>query len=274
MIAFGLNVGKRCFHVRAYPPAETGVDGASNWRLTPQEWPGVPPDPFSNRIHEILSNMGIHRVFVPNVKAASGRILSDEEFTGETQLGDISIRWNPAPADGVFLRYRYVFAMLQGGCSLILASGGHYAISAHAGLRSLAHVDSDPGADASARTHESVVLAIVDAFGKMGVKPKDIAMHMLFSLPPYERQFNNEKFGRANRDLADWSDRRWPGGMKRLPDGSGIRVDLPLLFMTQAKDAGVGMTLVSESLRQHPDMPHTYDGGDPNLRSLVIAFRE
>lgn len=213
------------------------------------------------------------RAFAPNVALASAAIANNVEMKDRIRLWNIDLYRNKdLPADGVTLDPGEAFVMSAGGCPVIIASGGGSMVVAHAARDSL--IDRKAVGGTPGREHISVVRSIVAALKKRGVRPGEVTMCMLFSIPveTFGHSFDHPEYGAYNRALETFINERWPDCTTR--GNGGMFLDLERLFVEQARQEKVQGAWAMLSLRECPALAHTRDGKGRERRNLIIVKRD
>lgn len=219
-----------------------------------------------------LYDMDMEKAYAPKIVPSTGRVVDIRSLTQKIHLnGEMYVYRGKNPADGIRIDPEKGFMASLGGCPLIIAVYGEWMIVAHAALDSMIHPDVVMGRK-SITEEPGIVNAIINALLEQAASVEEISMCMVFSIPPYKRQFNHPIHGPKN--IASWGiiSKQWPTGASRK-NGDMI-LNLEGLFMEQAQQRGVKDIQTMLPLTEFPDLPHTYDGkGDPNLRYLAIVKR-
>jgi len=241
-------------------PLQTQHDADKNQELVKQ-------------LYGALKKMGVHKAYAPNVAPASAAIIEIDALTEQIDLGtDIVLHRNSSvPADGIFLKKGDAFMMSSAGCPIIIATGGGQMIVAHAGRDSL--IDRGVLMREPTRTHLSIVYAIAEAFIKQGIRPNEIEMQMLFSIPAkmFKHDLNHHLYGEQNHQLAAFMSTWCPDGATR--ENGSIFLNLEKIFLKQAQMIGVRKAFATHSLSQFPVMAHTHDKKGRDRRNLLMVKR-
>ena len=221
----------------------------------------------------VLRKMRVQKIFAPNVTQMNARIIDSTQLKINIPLGKNIIlhRNHRILADGIFLEPGEAFAMSSSGCPIILAVAGKKMIAAHAGRDSL--VDRDAVMGRTTQRHVSVVDTIIDEFLKRRFSRGEISMCMLFAIPPrmFEHRLDHPQYGEYNQKFWEFANKRWPDGV--IQQNSSVFPDLELIFISQAKQAGVCHVWASYSLSELPHLAHTHDNRDSKRRNLIVVKR-
>lgn len=262
--------------IKVFGPVQAQEYGlTSGWSLAKLQ--SMHDVPSSRLLMQILSKellgFGVKKAFAPHVAALSGAIVSSDRLRDEIRFRSEKValyRNANLPADGVPLQLKEAFVMSGAGCPLILASNGSRVIVAHAGRDSL--VDRASIRGTFGRQYISVVDAIVDNFKAFGELPQNIAMTMLFSIPPeeFEHSPQHPEYGEYNSRLIKFIDARWPGCF--IDGHDTFYLDLQQLFIAQAMNHGIKYVSAQCSLSQFPRLARK--ASDLGNRNLFIVKRE
>ncbi len=274
--------GDTAFVVHAFGPGVAMDLCASNWSLkTLQTSEDVKKEDNIQIVNALKSTLGIlrvHKALAPNVAPASGEVIAyDSPWPEMLEIGQgICIHRNPKlPADGVFLNQKEAFIMSGAGCPIIITSVGGKAILAHAARDSL--VPRNWIENNTKKQSGGIVQNIFHAIRLVvpRVKPSDIMMHMVFSIPAksFVHCFDDPSYGDYNRALSRFVRRRWCDGIRECVDSEGVYLDLGRIFLGQAVDLGIRNAEVSQTLDMRPDLAHTRDGHSPSRRNLIVVKR-
>jgi hypothetical protein len=273
-----ISVGRLGITVAALQPLESEKYGLLNWSLksiqNQKDADAKEHFVLVSGLKAVFKEMGLHRVFAPNIAPASARIIDTRLLKEAVNLGEdiVMYRNQDEAGDGVFLGRGTGIAMGIAGCPAVIATAGEQMIVAHAGRDSL--IDRGAVLGEPTRRHVSIVDAIIEAFLERGISPNDIVMCMLFAIPAKEfvHSFSHPEYGLYNYRLCEFIHKnQWSNGMDSQKNL--LYLDLEMIFQEQARQNGVQNVFFGCSLDEFPALVHTRDGGGPNRRNLVVIKR-
>jgi len=258
--------------IMAFGPEDAAHYGLTSWSLKNlQHEADIPANrKLANRLSEELDGLGVLEAFAPNVAVGSGLIIDTRYLNDRILLnGSRLFRNHGLPADGIMLEAGQAFVMSAAGCPIIIGVAGDDMIVTHAARDSL--IDRGAVMGKPRRKHVSVVDAMIEKFQKRGALPNDIVMVMLFAIPAkeFKHSFTHPKYGEYNQALAKFIVNRWSSGF----DWINCCLDLELVFVEQARRAGVLRAWAGHSLTQYPHLVHTCIDENVNKRNLFIVKR-
>lgn len=276
MRAFDLPVGRLEAAIMVFGHTDALHYGLPSWSLLPlQKQEDVPKNlRLINTIFVELGYLGIKEAFAPRAAAASAHIVSSSELMCADQIGlrdTLLYRNHALPADGVLLESNQAFVMSGAGCPIIIGTAGEKMIVAHAARDSL--IDRGTVVGKPTRQHVSIVDAMIEKFQKHGASLDDIALAMLFAIPAleFEHSVHHPQYGEYNKKLIQFVSANYPDGILRRAGTTYL--NLELVFIGQAQQAGVRRAWAIHSLAQYPQLVHTCVGENASKRNLFIIKR-
>lgn len=228
------------------------------------------------KLHTILHPHGAERLLAPTPTEANGEIIEPTNLSKVFLVGSgMRMFRNPeAPADGTFLRNRGDAGIFSvSGCGVIVAAMGDRLIFAHAARNSL--IDRRRVLTGqNSRRNESVVDAIIEAFGELGHDKFDIKIRMrvwmFYFIRPEDLfdSFDNPEHCKYNRAVgADVQNRL---GVHRMYNDDGVMLDLPVIAAQQFVNHGISRRNINlEHCYLPGGMPHTRNGGGRSLLAII-----
>ncbi|MBI2410258.1 hypothetical protein HYV30_04475 [Candidatus Kaiserbacteria bacterium] len=271
-------VGEAKFTLWAFGPHETQVPGLPSWGLDALLGRGGKTlDPklrkrLEARLDGILRDLHVRHAYAPNVNPPGTRIIPKSGLNYQLTLSrKTSIHWNYFQADGVFIEPGDAFLICPAGCPILIGAGGARAACVHGCRANMARPGWKDGADGE---HESILFALVEAFGKWNVPPDAMAARTVLHIPTdqfgHELDHPDAAYREANYKLFAYL-AKWPGSAEVRENT--LFLNLGELLLAQARQAGVAEVSVTDSLSEYPDLVHTRKA-DPQMRNLVIIRRD
>jgi len=239
------------------------------------------PQTLEGRIERLTKGKNIERVFLPRVEHMSARRAHFREFTIRRFVGSVEVLESESPSDLVALRPHQGILFRNGGCLLLVATGGGYCIAGHAGRDSLVRPDGDD------REFESVVHAIGASFDRKGIDRSHIVLRAYFGIQPqvFPHDYSHERgsyYARVVEKLErlEARARKHKGWDKNASivtyDGRVPHLNLYLALKAQALTQDITRVGYEKPLPINKDFAYTRHE-NPELataRNCVFAYRE
>jgi len=219
------------------------------------------PIAIATGLRKAFDRVGVHRAYAPKIIPKGVEIIDARALKMQINLGAGRFLYRSCPvsadavkAGGMFLDKGCTLIMNTNDFPIVVATAKEHMIIAHATCDSL--IDREGVATRRpTRRHSSIVHAIVEAFIEKKITPREIEMHMLFSIPKEKC-----KYALNNSGLAEFISNWCPEGVEKRKEG--IFLDLEKIFLSQAHMMGIGIQNIHirNPIVNHPAISHAFDG--------------
>lgn len=239
---------------------------------------GTPTAPeLISVLDTFLAPKGVEEVLAPSVGYQSGSLAYAHQLNDHLALpsGIMLHRNRDLPADGVLVKTRQAFMMVNGGCPLVIGSAAGIVIAGHAARESLLDraliLTGHPS-----RPCVSIVHAIVQSFKQMHFKLDEITITILFGLPtlPFVHPVDDPSNDWYNRKMVDFVLRHWGSGIIVDPDGKA-HLSITHLAKAQARKLGIENVVIQHALPEDGVFAYTRHTEDElrTKRNLILLWR-
>lgn len=205
------------------------------------------------RLAYIAQALGVTNILAPSPTAFNAELIRPTNLGVRIHLEEMTCVWrNPhMPADVIKVPRGMAMAMSVGGCPALIAYADEHLFAAHAGRDSVIHrarIKRNAGLQLDMRDKErdveGVVERIVRVFIGKGIRPRDIHIAVIGSIPGFHfpHRLDDPLYGDFNRAL--WEDilRHWPS-FDNAPIAEHrdevMCVDIPKLIAAQCLAMGL-----------------------------------
>lgn len=261
--------GNKPFRTQCFPPPP-----GRTWSTKDRE-----------QLRAVMGEHCIRRALVPHA-AFNGLVVEPECGRDELLLDAEHVRaMSKAPLEGYELQPGEALISAAGGCMFIAALGKTVRgtmrmIASHAGRDSL--IDRGRIEGKVARRYEGVVHAIVAAFGRWGIPPKQLELFGFYPLEAavFTHRLDHPEYGSFNAAMLEDLQTRWgPRTAYLVADEDGVERSVALslrqLFLAQARTLGILHASCEGAIGPGSIFAHTRHA-DPRMRdkrNLVIIQR-